>query len=154
MPIQVLIVGGGYAGVMAANRLSGRDNVAVTLVNPRPMFVERIRLHQLVGGSNDAIEAYADVLASGVELVVDEVTGIDASRRRVTLRSGETLGYQYLVYAVGSGTAAPAVPGAEVHAHQIATLEAAQHLRQALAAAPHATVTVVGAGPTGIETAA
>ena len=45
------MIGGGYAGVMAANRLTQRDDVTVTLVNPRPSFVERIRLHQLVGGS-------------------------------------------------------------------------------------------------------
>src|SRR5919112_6065536 len=67
MPTQVLVLGGGYAGVMAANRLSGSDDVAVTLVNPRPKFVERIRLHQLVGGSDDAVEPYDDVLAAGVE---------------------------------------------------------------------------------------
>ncbi|MBV5244241.1 MULTISPECIES: NAD(P)/FAD-dependent oxidoreductase [Mycolicibacterium] len=45
--IRVIVVGGGYAGVMAANRLRSRDDLHVTLVNPRPQFVERIRLHQL-----------------------------------------------------------------------------------------------------------
>ena len=48
---DVVVIGGGYAGVMAANRLTQRDDVTVTLINPRPTFVERIRLHQLVGGS-------------------------------------------------------------------------------------------------------
>ncbi len=151
---QVLVVGGGYAGVMAANRLSGRDDVAVTLVNPRPQFVERIRLHQLVGGSDDAVEAYDDVLAPGVQLVVDEATRIDCSGRRLLLSGGGSLGYDYLVHAVGSRPAAPSIPGAAEHAYPIATLEAAHRLRQALDAAPAATVTVVGAGPTGIETAA
>lgn len=42
---RVVVIGGGYAGVMAANRLASRDDLAVTLVNPRPQFVERIRLH-------------------------------------------------------------------------------------------------------------
>lgn len=51
---EVVVIGGGYAGVLAANRLTGRDDVAVTLVNPRPTFVERLRLHQLVAGSDDA----------------------------------------------------------------------------------------------------
>jgi NADH dehydrogenase len=42
---NVVVIGGGYAGVMAANRLTQRSDVAVTLINPRPRFVHRIRLH-------------------------------------------------------------------------------------------------------------
>ena len=41
---EVVVIGGGYPGVMAANRLTRRDDVTVTLINPRPTFVERIRL--------------------------------------------------------------------------------------------------------------
>lgn len=152
---EVVVIGGGYAGVMAANRLTRRDDVTVTLVNPRPSFVDRIRLHQLVGGSHDAVVDYRKVLAERVRLVVDTATRIDAAERVVTLASGDPLGYDYLVYAVGSGTADPGVPGAAEFAHPIATLEDAQRLRPVLDAAPAtAAVTVVGAGPTGIETAA
>ena len=152
---DVVVIGGGYAGVMAANRLTQRDDVTVTLINPRPSFVERIRLHQLVGGSDDAVVDYRDVLADGVRLVVDTVTRIDAAGRSVTLATGGTVGYDYLIYAVGSGSADPGVPGAAEFAYPIATLEEAQRLRSVLDAAPAtAAVTVVGAGPTGIETAA
>ncbi|MEU8252705.1 FAD-dependent oxidoreductase [Micromonospora inaquosa] len=153
--IDVLVVGGGYAGVMAANRLTRRDDVAVTLINPRRTFVERIRLHQVVGGSDDAVVDYQDVLAKSVRLVVDTVTRIDAAGRGVTLAAGGTVGYDYLIYAVGSGSADPGVPGAAEFAHPIASLEEAQRLRPVVDAAPAtAPVTVVGAGPTGIETAA
>ena len=79
---EVIVVGGGYAGVMAANRLTRRNGVTVTLINPRPAFVERIRLHQLVTGSDDALVDYPKVLASGVTLVVDTVTRIDAAGRQ------------------------------------------------------------------------
>ena len=68
---HVVVIGGGYAGVMAANRLTQRDDVAVTLINPRPQFVERVRLHQRVGGSNDAVTEFQEVLARDVRLVVD-----------------------------------------------------------------------------------
>jgi NADH:ubiquinone reductase (H+-translocating) len=152
---DVVVIGGGYAGVMAADRLTRRDDVTVTLLNPRPEFVERIRLHQLVGGSDDAVVDFADVLARGVRLVVDTATGIDAAARRVRLAGGGALGYDHLVYAVGSRSADPGVPGAAEHAHPISTLEQARRLRAVLVATPAtAAVTVVGAGPTGIETAA
>lgn len=152
---EVVVIGGGYAGVMAANRLTRRDDVAVTLLNPRPTFVERIRLHQLVGGSDDATVDYRVVLAAGIRLVVDTATRIDAPARSVTLATGDTIGYDYLIYAVGSGRADPQVPGAADFAYPLASLEEAARLRAALDAAPAtAAITVVGAGPTGIETAA
>ncbi|MEO3804262.1 FAD-dependent oxidoreductase [Nonomuraea sp. B1E8] len=153
--IDAVVIGGGYAGVMAANRLTQRNDVTVTLINPHPAFVERLRLHQLVGGSHDAVVDYKDVLARGVRLVVDTVTRIDAAGRCVSLASGGTVGYDYLIYAVGSGSAHPRVPGGAEFAYPIATLEEAQRLRPVIDAAPAtAAVTVVGGGPTGIETAA
>jgi NADH dehydrogenase FAD-containing subunit len=149
------VIGGGYAGVMAANRLTQLDEITVTLINPRPQFVQRIRLHQLVGGSHDAVVEYRAILAERIQLVVDTAILIDAAQRRVQLAAGETVGYDYLIYAVGSGSADLSVPGAAQFAYPIATFEAAKRLRAAIAAAPaSAPVTVVGAGSTGIETAA
>ncbi|MEV6340554.1 FAD-dependent oxidoreductase [Nocardia vinacea] len=153
--IDVVVIGGGYAGVMAANRLTQRDGVTVTVINPRSVFVPRLRLHQLVGGTHDAVVDYTEILAGGVRLVVDSVTRIDATERSVTLAQGGTIGYDYLIYAVGSGNAGPRVPGAAEFAYPIATLEAAQRLRSVLFDTPMtAAVTVIGGGPTGIETAA
>lgn len=152
---DVVVIGGGYAGVMAANRLTRRDDVTVTLINPRPVFVPRLRLHQVVGASHDAVVDYREILAERVRLVVGDVTRIDPAGRDVTLAAGGTLGYGHLIYTVGSGSPVMRVPGAAEFAHPVATLEAARRLRSVLdAASPAAPVTVVGAGPTGIETAA
>lgn len=153
--IEVVVLGGGYAGVMAANRLSRRDDVKVTVVNPRQVFVPRLRLHQLVGGTHDAVVEYQEVLAEGVELLVGNAERIDATGRTVILADGGSIGYDYLVYAVGSHSGGPKVPGAAEFAYPVATLEAAQRLRSALLDTPvTSTVTVVGGGPVGIETAA
>ncbi|MZE56050.1 FAD-dependent oxidoreductase [Streptomyces sp. SID5770] len=152
---EVVVIGGGYAGVMAANRLTRRDDVAVTLVNPRPSFVHRVRLHQLVGGTGEAVVGYPELLGARVRLVVGSVVRIDTAGRRVELADGGAVGYDRLVYAVGSGSADPDVPGAARFALPLASLEEAERLRPVLDAAPAtAPVTIVGAGPTGIETAA
>ncbi len=152
---DVVVIGGGYAGVTAANRLTQREGVTVTLINPRPNFVERIRLHQLVGGSDDAVESYGKVLSERVRLVVDTVDHIDVPGRRLMLATDRSVRYDYLVYALGSGGPDPVVPGAAEFAYPIATFEEAERLRSVVDSAPEtAPVVVVGAGPTGIETAA
>jgi NADH:ubiquinone reductase (H+-translocating) len=152
---NVVVIGGGYAGTLAANHLRVRADVDITLVNPRPKFVERIRLHQHVAGNYDATVDYGTLLGGGVRLVVDSATRIDTVARKVELASGAALDYDYVIYAVGSTGAVPAaVPGAAEFAFPIAELEHAERLRAALDELhPEAPVTVVGGGLTGIEAA-
>jgi NADH:ubiquinone reductase (H+-translocating) len=155
---HVVVVGGGYAGTLAANRLRQRTDVDITLVNPRPVFVERIRLHQLVADTGAATADYGTLLGDGIRLIVDTVERIETADRRVLLASGAELNYDYLIYAVGSTGAMRAtlskVPGAVEFAYSVADLESAQRLRFTLTDLPLAApVTVVGGGLTGIETA-
>ena len=151
---HVVVVGGGYAGVVAANRLSTAPDLQVTLVNPRSTFVQRIRLHQRTAGTHDAVTDFADVLAPTVRLTVDAVRRIDAPSRTLVLDSGAAARYDYLVYAVGSHSAPSPVPGANEHAHPLSTLEQAQALERTLAGtSPAEPLVVVGGGATGIETA-
>ena len=151
---RVVIIGGGYAGTLAANHLRLRPDIDITLVNPRPVFVERIRLHQLVADSGTATVDYGTLLGDGIRLVVESADRIDTADRRVQLTSGAALNYDYLICAVGSTGAMPAVRGAAEFAHSVADLESAQRLRYALAdLRPDAPVAVVGGGLTGIETA-
>lgn len=152
---HVVVIGGGYAGVIAANHLRRNPDVAVTLINPRAEFVERIRLHQLVTGSDDAVVDYADVLGADVRLLVGTAERIDAAARTVTLTDQTAVGYDYLIYAVGSTGAALTVPGAAEFAYPLSELEHGAALRDAIAGIRAGEpVTVVGAGPTGIEMAA
>jgi NADH dehydrogenase len=152
---KVVVIGGGYSGTLAANHLRKGRDVAITLVNPRPKFVERIRLHQLVAGTAAATADYGSLLGEGIQLVVDTATRIDTASRKLQLATGRALDYDYLIYAVGSTGAVPAsVPGAVECAYPIAEFEHAQRLSAALdELSPDAPITVVGAGLTGIETA-
>jgi NADH:ubiquinone reductase (H+-translocating) len=152
---HIVVIGGGYAGTLAANHLRLRADVEITLVNPRPVFVERIRLHQLAAGTGTAAVDYGTLLGEGIRLVVDSAERIHGAERQIELGSGAVLDYDYLIYAVGSSGAVPAgVPGAAEFAYSVADLESAQRLRYALADLPMAApIAVVGGGLTGIETA-
>jgi NADH dehydrogenase len=153
---RVVVAGGGYAGTIAANHLRQRSDVDITLVNPRAVFVERIRLHELVADTGTATADYDTLLGDGIRLIVGSVQRIEAADRRVVLASGAELDYDYLIYAVGSTGATPsAVPGAAEFSYRLADLESAERLRDVLVALPPtAPITVIGAGLTGIETAA
>lgn len=155
-PSRAVVIGGGYAGTLAANHLRMRAGVDITLVNPRPTFVERVRLHQFAAGTGDVTVDYGTLLGEGIQLVVDSATRIDTATRTVRLASGSALDYDYVIYAAGSTTAIPAsVPGAAEFAFPLAELESARRLRARLEElAVDAPVTVVGGGLTGIETAA
>ena len=63
---HIAVIGGGYAGTLAANHLRLRADVDITVVNPRPVFVERIRLHQMVAGSGTAAVDYGTLLGDGI----------------------------------------------------------------------------------------
>jgi NADH dehydrogenase len=152
---HIVVVGGGYAGTLAANHLRLRPDVDITLVNPRPIFVERIRLHQLAAGTGTATVDYETLLGNGIRLVVDGAERIDATARTIELTSAAVLDYDYLIYAVGStGALPPSIPGVAEFAYAVSEFERAEQLRDVLADLhPDAPVTVVGAGLTGIETA-
>src|SRR5690606_36125327 len=148
---HIVVLGAGYTGLTAAKLLARR--APVTLVNDRDRFVERMRNHQLAAGQPVRGTPLRDLVAgTGVRLVVDRVTRIDPDRREVELASGaEPIGYDLLVYALGSTADLDAVPGAAEHAVAVADAERAVQLQDRMRAA--STVAVVGGGLTGIEVA-
>ncbi|MCC9145251.1 MULTISPECIES: FAD-dependent oxidoreductase [unclassified Arthrobacter] len=153
MGTTAVILGGGYAGVMAANRLagSGRPGLDVVLATPDQRFVERIRLHEYAAGTRpDATVDFDSLLHPAVHRVTGRAVRIRPAERTVQLADGRTLAYDYLVYAVGS--AAAAAPDGAVRMEQ---LQGATAARGQLAALPAgARVAVVGGGLTAVETAA
>lgn len=127
---HVVVIGGGYAGALAANGLQQNRDIDITVINSRTVFVERVRLHQLVARSGEATVDLAGLLGDRVGLIVDTAARIDAAGRTVELASGARVSYDYLIYAVGSTATVPAgVPGAREFAYPIGELEQARPAR-------------------------
>lgn len=154
MAQRIVVLGGGYSGLVAAKLAARWTDADVTLVNAGDRFVERVRLHQLATGGRLRDLPLTDLLkGTRVELVVDRVTGIDAAARKVHLAdASRDLAYDMLVYALGSRADLESVPGVAEHACTVADAEHARRLRDRLREST--TVTVVGGGLTGVETAA
>ncbi|MGC4926407.1 NAD(P)/FAD-dependent oxidoreductase [Streptomyces sp. DT117] len=158
---RIIVIGAGYAGAIAAGRLARRlrrEDVAITLVNAEPDFVERVRLHQLAVGQELRPRPFSEMFAgTGVRLRLAKVTAVDADRRTVFITDGgstEELPYDTLVYALGSTWNTHDVPGTAEHAHDIAGRPGALRLRERLAGlGAGQPVVVVGGGLTGLEAA-
>ncbi|MCG7310322.1 NAD(P)/FAD-dependent oxidoreductase [Brachybacterium sp. ACRRE] len=158
MTHRILVLGAGYAGTVAAGTLARRlrpDDARITLVNAAPDFVERVRMHELAVGHALRPRSLAEMFSgTAVDLVIDRVTGLDTTTRRVTLTGGEDLEYDSLVLALGSAPAPPAAEVADARIRSVGSREEALRLRTDLAALPAGSpLSVVGAGLTGLEAA-
>ncbi len=167
---RILVLGAGFAGLWSAigaaraldERGIGGDKVEVTVVNATPWHSIRVRNYEADLSATRV--PLADVLDPiGVRVVVAEVTGLSVGKRTVTCvadgRSFE-LGYDRLVFALGSHLVRPPIPGLSEHGFDVDTYDAAMRLGahlNALTGEPRSaardTVLVVGAGLTGIEAA-
>ncbi|GAB1513288.1 NAD(P)/FAD-dependent oxidoreductase [Actinophytocola sp. KF-1] len=152
MTTRIVVLGAGYSGQVAAQAAARAKDVAVTLVNDRDRFVERVRLHQVAAGEDVRERPLSELVeGTGIRLVVDRATAVDTDGKAVVLAGGERVPYDTLVYALGSRMDLAAVPGAAEHAHTVAVAEEAERLRARLRDGD--VVTVVGGGLTGIEAA-
>ncbi|MGB7933760.1 MAG: FCSD flavin-binding domain-containing protein [Gammaproteobacteria bacterium] len=105
---RVVIVGGGYAGATAAKYLRLADPlIEVILIEKKPKFISCALSNEVIAGER-ALESLTfgyEPLAAyyGVNVVHDEVTGIDSNKRVATTSSGQEYGYDRLVLAPGIG---------------------------------------------------
>ena len=103
---RVVIIGGGYAGTTAAKyiRLWSNGNIETVVIEKSSQFVSCPLSNLVLGGSksiNDLTFAYDLVKKNhGVKWVNDEVTAIDLSTKKVTMKRGE-ITYDRLIIAPG-----------------------------------------------------
>jgi len=172
---NVIIVGGGFAGLYAARALATAP-VNVTLIDKNNFHLFQPMLYQVATGELPADDIAAPLRAilakqKNTEVLMAEVTGVDTEKRLVDI-SGRTLPYDSLILATGSHYNYFGHPEWQQIAPSLKTVDDALTMRgkvlQAFEAAEveaakpdpdHArvqmllTFVLVGAGPTGIELA-
>ena len=163
---EVLIIGGGFAGLSAMQALA-RSSARVTLVDRNVYSTFQPLLYQVAtAGLTSADVAYPLWTATGrrgARFRKGELASLDLERRIATLAAGEQLSYDYLILATGVSAAFFGVAGAAEHSLSLYTRRDAVALRNTLMDAlerrnegltdPELDVTVVGGGATGVELA-
>lgn len=166
----VLVVGGGFAGVGCATELAKHD-VAVTLLDRNNYHQFQPLLYQVATAELavvDVARPLRGIFARHPSVTVKrvEVTSVDVEHRTVTTADGDTFTGDYLVLAAGSKPNFFDTPGAEEHAFPLYSVTDADRLRNrlfevfedadndaSLIDRGALNIVVVGAGPTGVETA-
>jgi NADH:ubiquinone reductase (H+-translocating) len=158
MTRRILVLGGGFAGLWAAlGAARAREELGadleIVLLNDTPYHSIRVRNYE--ADLSDTRVALDGVLGpAGVRRLEGTASGIDLAGRRVSYGAG-TIGYDRLVFALGSRLARPPIPGLAEHAFDVDTHAGAERLNAHVAglAPDRGSVLVVGGGLTGIEVA-
>ena len=137
MSANVVVLGGGVGGTLAANLLSkalGKE-ARVTVVDPTGMHVYQPGfLYLALGQANGQWLARDErtLLRKQVELVIETATRVDTERSVVETARGTTIPYDYLVVATGARLVPERIPGLVGGAHEFYSLAGAQRLREEL----------------------
>ena len=168
---RVVILGGGFGGLTAAQRLK-RAPVEVTLIDRRNFHLFQPLLYQVATGSlspGDIAAPLRGVLSrqKNAQVLLGEACDIDPQARHVILRDGGTFAYDSLIVATGSQTSYYGNDGWREWAPSLKSIEEATAIRHKILYAferaeraeshqeAHSWLTfvIVGAGATGMELA-
>ncbi len=154
---RVVIIGGNFAGLVAASRLSGDHEV--TVVDARADFEWTPNIHELLSGVKDragVVLSRAECVSRyGHTFVQDVVTQIDRDNNEVMTESGLVLPYDACLVAAGSQRTTFGIEGADKHTLGLRlvgdAVRIASRLDKLATRKRTASVVIVGGGVSGIE---
>jgi NADH dehydrogenase len=168
---RVVILGGGFGGVNAVTVL-GKLPVDVTLVDRRNYHLFQPLLYQValaVLSPADIAQPIRSLVRDhpNVDVLMDEAISFDLPQRRVQLKTGVQLEYDYLIIATGSTHSyfgrdewAKLAPGlktvedaTEIRRRVLLAFELAERQMMEAGTHPALNFVIIGGGPTGVELA-
>jgi NADH:ubiquinone reductase (H+-translocating) len=159
---RVVIVGGGFGGVMAALQLSKDKRFHITLISDHPDFRYYPTLFRTATGGRRIISSIPLselFMGKSVNIVEDKVVTVDKKGHSVTTEKDATFPYDAVIFGLGVQTNYFNIEGLQEFSYGIKTLQDAEELKQHLhdqlidEHKPDLNYVVVGGGPTGIELA-
>ena len=168
---KVVIVGGGFGGLWAANALANKP-VDVALIDRKNHHVFQPLLYQVATAVLSPGEIATPIrrilhYAKNIEVILGEVLDFDPTHHQVILDDGSSMKYDYLIVAAGARHSYFGHDDWEVSAPGLKTVEDAVEIRRRVLLAfelaerqaylneehENLNFVVVGGGPTGVEMA-
>lgn len=159
---NILVVGGGFAGVKAALDLCGHEKFNVTLLSDRDTFHYHPTLyHTATGGSSEVSEIKLTEIFKNKPVTCELGKAVKLQRNQKTVQTedGKTFHYDILILALGAVTNYFGIRGMKEYSYGIKSIAEAEELKAHLHKQliddkkPDINYIIVGGGPTGIELA-
>ncbi|ELY43632.1 NAD(P)/FAD-dependent oxidoreductase [Natronorubrum bangense] len=165
MTENVVVLGAGYAGAGAINKLQSELGGSVRLtwiadVDYHLVLHESHRVIRDPSVRSDITFPIDQIADPSTRFIQDEVTGLDVDEQVVELADSDDVEYDYVLVGLGSQTAYYGIPGLEEHSLTLKSLDDALEIHDAVKQASQdatrgepAQVVIGGAGLSGIQTA-
>ena len=133
--IHVVVMGGGYGGIRAIERLIKNSSINVTLIDKNPYHYMQAEVYEFIANRVDMSHVIIDLPSlcksfASVRFICEKVTSIDPMKNQIETTM-QTLNYDYLVIATGSKTYFPDfIPGLREHTHGVKNIPAALDFKQ------------------------
>ncbi len=159
MAVEVVVVGGGYAGLAAIGQMRGARAHGL-----RIRLIDSVGSHELIPELPEALREgdpvddhvipFSEILSRvGVEHIQAHAVAVETGRRRVLLADGSLVSYDWLLLSPGSVPAYPPILGLEKYALPLRNARDTMALKRRLHSGVRQRVVVVGGGLTGTEVA-
>jgi sulfide:quinone oxidoreductase len=130
---QILILGGGFGGLAAANELRANlPDVKITIVDKKDYFMMDLVKLWIIKGTRQfetSKRPLQSVTKKGIEFVNEQVISIDPNQKRVKTQNRE-LPYDYLIVALGVELDPQRIPGLQTNAMILYDIEDVPKIRQ------------------------
>ena len=167
---HICIIGGGFGGLYTALYLQKYRHLRssrITLIEPKSQFLFTPMMYELITDELKDWEiapTYSSLIAGkNIEWQQARAESVDTNVQTVTLDSGQSLRYDYLVAARGAESLSAGIPGVDEHTLTFRSFEDTKLLRarlsQLVQTRSHSAnpqpihLTIIGGGPSGVELA-
>lgn len=135
---QIIVLGGGYGGVLTAKKLAKQlrkqKDIRITLIDRRPYHTLLTELHEVAANrvEEDSIKVDLKKIFAGfrnVDVVLDEIGSIDFESQTL-VGDKRNYNYDYLVIGTGSKPTFFGIPGADQYAFTLWSYDDAVRLKE------------------------
>lgn len=145
---RIVILGAGFGGLAAAaelEHLAARKKAEVTLIDSNTHFSMGFAMQWAMVGRRKPEEgrkAYSELKAKSVRFVNDEITSINLQSRKV-LTKRHSIGYDYLIIALGAELAPETIPGLAGAGYNLCSMQSVMVMKSALESISKGTVAIM-----------